>query len=244
MFYRSGSPQSADRPPRADPRRPRWHDAARTLCGRGPRSTPQSIPTATRRPPTCCAPTSAPSRISQEQAQTAEALSLRLIAVPCTGVGRRQRGARAGRVADRTASQTQGFRKPFGVSSSATPAARWPRACARSRRPWSLLAAIARPFLNWAGKAERLSFDVPTLPLFVHERLSTKAILETLKGHKRDKQLTLFDLFGDPQHSDRRPGAARLRVPGQLGQPHDPRRLAGGDELAAASTRAWAARCR
>lgn len=61
------------------------------------------------------------------------------------------------------------------------------------------LKRIAKPFLNWAGKAERLSFDVPTLPLFVHERLSTKAILETLKGHKRDKQLTMFDLFGDPQ---------------------------------------------
>src|SRR3990172_5060241 len=42
------------------------------------------------------------------------------------------------------------------------------------------LKAISRPFLNWAGKAERLSFDVPTLPLFIHERLSTKAILETL----------------------------------------------------------------
>src|SRR5204863_1075898 len=50
------------------------------------------------------------------------------------------------------------------------------------------LSAIGQPFLNWAGKAERFSFDVPTLPLFVHERLSTKAILETLKGHKRDKQ--------------------------------------------------------
>src|SRR5262245_45530989 len=32
------------------------------------------------------------------------------------------------------------------------------------------LKRIERPFLNWAGKAERLSFDVPTLPLFVHER--------------------------------------------------------------------------
>ena len=42
---------------------------------------------------------------------------------------------------------------------------------------------------------------MPTLPLFVHERLSTKAILETLKGHRRDKQATLFDLFGDPQHA-------------------------------------------
>ncbi len=62
------------------------------------------------------------------------------------------------------------------------------------------LKALSKPFLNWAGKAERLSFDVPTLPLFVHERLSTKAILETLKGHKRDKQLDMLDLFGDAQH--------------------------------------------
>ena len=61
-----------------------------------------------------------------------------------------------------------------------------------------LLAAIARPFLNWAGKAERLSFDVPTLPLFIHERLFTQAILETLTGHRRDTQLSFFDLFGDP----------------------------------------------
>lgn len=62
------------------------------------------------------------------------------------------------------------------------------------------LKALSRPFLNWAGKAERLSFDVPTLPLFIHERLSTRAILETLKGHKRDRQIDLFDLFGDRQH--------------------------------------------
>ena len=61
------------------------------------------------------------------------------------------------------------------------------------------LKALSKSFLNWAGKAERLSFDVPTLPLFIHERLSTRAILETLKGHKRDKQLDLFDLFSDPQ---------------------------------------------
>jgi adenine-specific DNA-methyltransferase len=65
----------------------------------------------------------------------------------------------------------------------------------------SKLKALSKPFLNWAGKAERLSFDVPTLPLFVHERLSTKAIIETLAGHKRDRQQTMFELFGDPQHS-------------------------------------------
>ena len=61
----------------------------------------------------------------------------------------------------------------------------------------SRLRKISGPFLNWSGKAERLSFDVPTLPLFIHERLSTKAILETLKGHKRDKQDDFLDaLYG------------------------------------------------
>jgi adenine-specific DNA-methyltransferase len=65
----------------------------------------------------------------------------------------------------------------------------------------SKLRALGAPFLNWAGKAERLSFQVPTLPMFIHERLSTKAIIETLGGHRRDKQTDMFDLFGDPQHS-------------------------------------------
>ncbi len=65
------------------------------------------------------------------------------------------------------------------------------------------LKAMSSPFLDWAGKAERLSFDVPTLPLFVHERLSTKAIIETLRGHKKPQheQFSLFELFADPEHS-------------------------------------------
>ena len=62
------------------------------------------------------------------------------------------------------------------------------------------LKKLSEPFLNWAGKAERTSFDVPTLPLFVHERLSTSAILETLKGHTRDRQA---DLFGESDLSIR-----------------------------------------
>lgn len=65
----------------------------------------------------------------------------------------------------------------------------------------SKLKSLSKPFLTWAGKAERLSFDVPTLPLFIHERLSTKAIIETLAGHKTDKQEDMFAPFGDPQHS-------------------------------------------
>ena len=63
------------------------------------------------------------------------------------------------------------------------------------------LKRLSRPFLDWTGKAERLSFDVPTLPLFVHERLSTKAIVETLVGHKTDKQTDFWELLGDPRHS-------------------------------------------
>jgi hypothetical protein len=62
------------------------------------------------------------------------------------------------------------------------------------------LQQLSKSFLNWSGKAERLSFDVPTLPLFIHERLSTQAIIETLKSHRKDAaQTSIFDLFGDPQ---------------------------------------------
>lgn len=67
----------------------------------------------------------------------------------------------------------------------------------KAREDLAALGELSKPFLNWAGKAERLSFEVPTLPLFVHERLSTAAILETLKGHKRDRQINMFDLFGE-----------------------------------------------
>ncbi len=47
------------------------------------------------------------------------------------------------------------------------------------------LRRMQEPFLNWAGKAERPGFEVPTLPLFVHERLSTAAILKTLEDHRK-----------------------------------------------------------
>ncbi|MGH7814654.1 MAG: DNA methyltransferase [Candidatus Binataceae bacterium] len=69
-----------------------------------------------------------------------------------------------------------------------------------ARNPAERLKAMSKPFLNWAGKAEHAAFEVPTLPLFVHDRLSTRAIIETLKGHKRDRQMEL-QLFADPQHS-------------------------------------------
>ncbi len=57
------------------------------------------------------------------------------------------------------------------------------------------LRSLTKPFLSWTGKAERQQITVPTLPLFVHERHSTQAILETLKSHK--VLGTNLDLFGD-----------------------------------------------
>ncbi|RYU60899.1 site-specific DNA-methyltransferase [Methylolobus aquaticus] len=59
------------------------------------------------------------------------------------------------------------------------------------------LRSLTKPFLNWAGKAERHQISVPTLPLFVHERHSTQAILETIKAHKVSG--TTLDLFGDAE---------------------------------------------
>jgi adenine-specific DNA-methyltransferase len=58
------------------------------------------------------------------------------------------------------------------------------------------LKSLTQPFLNWAGKAERQQISVPTIPLFVHERHSTQAILETLDSYKASG--TTLDLFGDP----------------------------------------------
>ncbi|MET3840456.1 hypothetical protein [Bradyrhizobium sp. OAE829] len=57
------------------------------------------------------------------------------------------------------------------------------------------LRSLTKPFVNWTGKAERHKMTVPTLPLFVHERHSTQAILETLKSHRAIG--TDLDLFGD-----------------------------------------------
>ncbi|MCB1327323.1 MAG: site-specific DNA-methyltransferase [Leptospiraceae bacterium] len=57
------------------------------------------------------------------------------------------------------------------------------------------------PQLQWAGKAEHTSFDVPTLPLFIHERLSTEAIIETLTGHRKAGLEDNYDLFADPERN-------------------------------------------
>lgn len=52
------------------------------------------------------------------------------------------------------------------------------------------------PQLQWAGKTEHTSFEVPTVSLHVHERISPRTIIEAVKkrnGGQSDEQLSLFD---------------------------------------------------
>jgi adenine-specific DNA-methyltransferase len=50
------------------------------------------------------------------------------------------------------------------------------------------------PSLQWAGKAERTSFEVPTVSLHVHERIDPRSILEAVrkKNGSNYEQMSLF----------------------------------------------------
>ena len=55
------------------------------------------------------------------------------------------------------------------------------------------------PQLQWAGKAEHTSFEVPTVSLHVHERIDPKRIIETIKKAPEPKsQLSLFEADKKP----------------------------------------------
>lgn len=56
------------------------------------------------------------------------------------------------------------------------------------------------PQLTWAGKAERISFDVDTVSLHIHERISTQAILRAIRS-----KVVQRTLFNDPAE-DLKPG--------------------------------------
>ena len=49
------------------------------------------------------------------------------------------------------------------------------------------------PALQWAGKAERLSFEVPTVSLHVHERVDPKRIIEAVRKPHTNGQESLFE---------------------------------------------------
>lgn len=55
------------------------------------------------------------------------------------------------------------------------------------------------PQLQWAGKAEHTSFEVPTVSLHVHERIDPNSIIETVKKeHEGPKQMSLFETSEKP----------------------------------------------
>jgi len=64
------------------------------------------------------------------------------------------------------------------------------------------LRRMQAPYLNWAGKAERTSFEVDTVSLHVHERVDPATILanarKRLKGEKGGEVLRQSDLFAAP----------------------------------------------
>ena len=53
------------------------------------------------------------------------------------------------------------------------------------------------PQLDWAGKAEHTSFQVPTVSLHVHERLDPRTIIESVR--KKDGFGPQMSLFAEPE---------------------------------------------
>ena len=52
-----------------------------------------------------------------------------------------------------------------------------------------------QPWLEWSGKREKSAFEVDPVPLHMHERVATEAILQVLAREDVNR-----DLFADPQH--------------------------------------------
>ena len=80
------------------------------------------------------------------------------------------------------------------------------------------------PSLQWAGKAERTSFEVPTVSLHVHERLEPRTILEAVRrgAGGEESQPSLF-------HANERPIREAVEFYGH--RDHWTNRLIAGDSL-------------
>ncbi len=68
-------------------------------------------------------------------------------------------------------------------------------ALARARKALLTLRKMQEPFVNWAGKAERLTFEVPTVSLHVHERIDPRTIIEAVRRKEEKRQPGLFDML-------------------------------------------------
>ena len=58
------------------------------------------------------------------------------------------------------------------------------------------------PELQWAGKAERTSFEVPVVPLHIHEKIDPRSIIETVRN-RNSIDYEQMSLFHDP--TEKRP---------------------------------------
>lgn len=62
------------------------------------------------------------------------------------------------------------------------------------------LRAMRGAYLNWTGKAERTSFDVPTVSLHVHERIDPRTLVEAIRS-PAEGQPTQMGLFEAPEEN-------------------------------------------
>ena len=60
------------------------------------------------------------------------------------------------------------------------------------------LKRLGEPYLNWTGKAERTSFDVDTVSLYVHERIDPASILASVRKRMKDAQGKERDKWKQP----------------------------------------------
>lgn len=63
----------------------------------------------------------------------------------------------------------------------------------RARKALTTLREMQEPYVNWAGKAEKLNLEVPTVSLHVHERIDPRAIIEAVRKKEEKQQPGLFD---------------------------------------------------
>ncbi|MFH1738083.1 MAG: DNA methyltransferase [bacterium] len=63
------------------------------------------------------------------------------------------------------------------------------------------IVTLRQPYLNWAGKAEHTSFEVPTVSLHVHERIEPRTIIEAVRKRNGNGGPSQLPLFGTPEEN-------------------------------------------
>ena len=66
--------------------------------------------------------------------------------------------------------------------------------CKEAKLALKKLKNMQQPYLNWAGKSEKTSFEVPTVSLHTHEKIDSRAIIEQVRktNSVNYEQLSIF----------------------------------------------------